>query len=289
MDMRTIENALLFAQKLGIKDIRLTGGEPTIHPNFINIIENIYGKGYQIGLISNGVNLIRNNKYSDAIKKIDRLWLSVYSPKESKHHQIAGQHALSTDNILAFAAKSIRNNNFVGISCLLTPGDSCSVVSFIDRCLSVGVKRLRFLPFEPEGRAATLIPKNDILKFREECYEIYKTLQKYNSSQFQHLSINNPFDLGLEFASDPTSSCLLTKRKMYSITPDASIYNCCFNAYEISAKLGKCESDLDLSIYEDNATSLKIGCKGLDKTYWGSLIGNTTCPIRGLNVIKNCY
>jgi radical SAM protein with 4Fe4S-binding SPASM domain len=63
---KLIEKILNEGIELGLRKIELTGGEPTLHPYFWKILENIGKRGIQILLITNG-------SFIDNVKKIKKL------------------------------------------------------------------------------------------------------------------------------------------------------------------------------------------------------------------------
>ena len=57
LDLNSIKNLLDDAQTVGVEVIDLTGGEPTMHPHFKEIVMYAYDLGFRINLSTNGLNL----------------------------------------------------------------------------------------------------------------------------------------------------------------------------------------------------------------------------------------
>lgn len=57
LDFTSIKNLLDDAKKVGVEVIDLTGGEPTMHPHFKEIVRYAHGLGFKINLSTNGLNL----------------------------------------------------------------------------------------------------------------------------------------------------------------------------------------------------------------------------------------
>lgn len=57
MDLELAKNLIDFITKLGIKSIRLIGGEPTIYPHLIEVLQEIRQKNAVSILVSNGIEL----------------------------------------------------------------------------------------------------------------------------------------------------------------------------------------------------------------------------------------
>jgi len=59
MDMSVVQKAIIFLKDLSLEAIILIGGEPTIHPNFLRIVDLVKQAGMKVYLVSNVV------KFSD--------------------------------------------------------------------------------------------------------------------------------------------------------------------------------------------------------------------------------
>jgi MoaA/NifB/PqqE/SkfB family radical SAM enzyme len=55
LDQATYEKALDYLERSGIRQARLLGGEPTLHPQFISFIETALNRNFDIMLFSNGL------------------------------------------------------------------------------------------------------------------------------------------------------------------------------------------------------------------------------------------
>jgi|688.fasta_scaffold315465_2 organic radical activating enzyme len=69
--------------------IQLTGGEPTLYPNFIELLTYIKQQGAMIGLISNGSRTIRWWKLLKETKLIDLLFITFHSQQKADYKHIA--------------------------------------------------------------------------------------------------------------------------------------------------------------------------------------------------------
>lgn len=72
-------------EKFGWDTVTLTGGEPFMRKDIDKIIDNLYGLGIKLTVVSNG-ELI--NKYYDSFNKIDRLNVSIHSFNEEIYDKI---------------------------------------------------------------------------------------------------------------------------------------------------------------------------------------------------------
>ena len=55
LDIDGFEKSLSFLERSGIEEIRLLGGEPTLHPQFIELIKRARKTGKRMVIFSNGL------------------------------------------------------------------------------------------------------------------------------------------------------------------------------------------------------------------------------------------
>ncbi|HHX48776.1 MAG TPA: GTP 3',8-cyclase MoaA [Clostridiales bacterium] len=98
-------NVAKAAKKLGIKKLRITGGEPLVKRNFIALLESISEIGFEdLGITTNGINL---PKYIDDIKRlgVKRINISLDSLNKKTYQLITNHDEL--DKALLGIDKSI--------------------------------------------------------------------------------------------------------------------------------------------------------------------------------------
>lgn len=86
MDLMFFEKLIKSFKELQGKEINLTGGEPTLHPDINKIIEIASGTECKVALCTNGLRL---NKVFDTIHKINQIKLSVHETDN-----FSGKHLL---------------------------------------------------------------------------------------------------------------------------------------------------------------------------------------------------
>ena len=85
------------AKQYEFEQISFTGGEPTIHPDFIEIIKLVVEGGYYFGFVSNGHNFPKI--YPTLVPFIDRLSVITFSldgAREETHDFLRGNGSYST-------------------------------------------------------------------------------------------------------------------------------------------------------------------------------------------------
>lgn len=116
-----IKPAIDEAFELGTFYITLSGGECTLNPDFIKILEYIREKKLAFDFYTNGQALYENQQLFDKIIDLYpfRISLSLYSMNEKKHDEITGVNGshFKTLNVI----KRLKENNInVEIKCFLT-------------------------------------------------------------------------------------------------------------------------------------------------------------------------
>lgn len=274
----------------GIGDFRLTGGEPTLHPEFSLILNLFHSKGIAPRLITNGISLMQIPEPQSVLDKVSKCWISTYGISPQQHRAIGGARCRSLEDILDFAGKQSAKGHWVGVSALLTGVNLLILKDFITLAQKHGVRYLRFLFAEPSGRAATNhVAFSYGADTRKHAMLVVDYLRhSIDDDAFKFLSINNPFGLESKHVSGE-ASCMLGTRRMWSISPEGNIYSCCFNidnSEHIVTNIlsNSCAEALSKKDIIDRYASQ---CKGLDEGYWAANCGHVTCPISALTLYHN--
>jgi MoaA/NifB/PqqE/SkfB family radical SAM enzyme len=285
----TVEQALTLFASLGIFDLRLTGGEATIHPEFEGILNRARMSGFRLRLITNGKRLLRASAARDWLRQIASCWVSAYGPTDAIHRSISQGSAPPLSEILATVGDFAREGHDIGVSVLLVPESASEVETLLDRAISAGIRRVRLLPVEPEGRAMGL-PDVAWAGWPDELRDLYQRLISRNyGTSFDVLTMNDPFDVADRFPA-AEHSCLLRTRRMPSVVPNGDVYPCCFTVYDPERRLGNV-SDPEIRYrlrgihpIGDHSTP----CRALESGFWQGVPDNeATCPISAVTLIRH--
>jgi len=286
MSFPAIKRSLELFSKYDIQDFRITGGEPTLHPMFYEIVTFFFERGYKIGLTTNGMNLFSTHLMG-ILDMLSRCWVSVYGLTANRNNFISGIPVPKFHNLLKMVDENSKAGYPIGISAILTPHDKNLVSSFIDLIYSHGIKRLRFLFIEPDGRAKTHMNIN-WKDWQLEVRYIYEIIKNHLlASHFDIISVSDPFDLDNRY-KHPDDSCLLMNRRMWSVLPIGEIYPCCFNVYPIKTK--SVSNIFEASVVEklsaySNSLQDNINCRGLNPSYWKLRnLEHISCPISAITI-----
>jgi len=148
MTAQTIQQVIRQAAQMGVFEVRLTGGEPTVHPDFFEIVASIGRLGMNVSLNTHGSyepQLLRKLITSS----VDDVRVSIDGPEEL-HDALRGagtfQRAVEATRRLKAAGKRVRLNTMV----FRDNRDVLDQIVALAEELGVPV---RFCPMRPIGRA----------------------------------------------------------------------------------------------------------------------------------------
>ena len=89
MALDVVKSAFDVLAELGINDIRLTGGEPSIHPDFYRILDIAKNRQIRLGLVSNGVKILNAARIEEIFATLSRCWISLYGTSSKSHGKVS--------------------------------------------------------------------------------------------------------------------------------------------------------------------------------------------------------
>ena len=219
---------------LGIKKIRITGGEPLVRNGIIDLIKSIAGtKGIEeIALTTNSV-LLPN--YADRLKEagVDRLNISLDTLKENKFHSITRsaffRHAM--DGI----DKAIQTGfRMLKLNCVVMRGiNDDEITDFIEFAKSKNLilRFIEFMKITPLWEKDLFMPLNEI---KEICRKTYNLEQMDYSgpSPAEHYKVDGMSILG--FIRTDQNNCSRCSR--LRLTPTGKLKICLYENEGLSLK-----------------------------------------------------
>ena len=283
MAMRQFRKIVETLGNAGISDIRLTGGEPTVHPRFRELLTVLNGRGLYPRLNTNGVTLMKAIAPENVLAALSGCWISVYGITEAQH-QAVGKGALSLETILAFVGKHDGGKTWVGVSASLTEVDYDALVGFFRLARRHRVRRLRFLFAEPMGRAReTGTTFGHGIPLRREAVGVRDMIASLaEGGEFDQVTLNDPFDLRLKENVERGASCLLNSRRMWAFSPEGTIYSCCFNIGRSAHEVGSIDDADVLGVLGGPLPGVVYSarCEALVPEFWGGATDErSSCPI----------
>lgn len=143
LPLAVIDTVLQDAKAFGFKHVAFTGGEPTLHKQFIEVVKRTYEAGYKWGFVSNGFNFMQiYPKLIPYLGAVSAITFSLDGASEETHDRLRGKgsfrrllQAMSVCNALdiAFTLNSV-----------ITAHNRHELQDFVDLATQMGSRGLRF-------------------------------------------------------------------------------------------------------------------------------------------------
>ncbi len=142
--------------KVGVAAIALSGGEPSIHPDFLTIIKAIAARGMYAAVATNGWRFADIDFMKKAVEAgLRYVEVSVDSANPKKHDAFRG-----VEGSWARAIKALENAVKLGVNhamaVTITKMNINEIDDILDLAQSIGVKRVVFFNFVPTGRGVEI-------------------------------------------------------------------------------------------------------------------------------------
>lgn len=151
----TLEEKLRVVKELdeaGVPAIALSGGEPTIHPDFWDVLNEMNRRGFYSAVATNGL-MFANMEFAEKAKKAGLRYveISIDAADPEVHDKFRG-----VPGAWAKAVQGLRNAVKLGFSVALAFTVTKTNVDQVDKVLDlaqeIGVRRVVFFNFVPVGR-----------------------------------------------------------------------------------------------------------------------------------------
>jgi organic radical activating enzyme len=104
-----LESLLAKAAARGVRHVNFTGGEPTLHPEFIRLLRTARSLGYTTYIGTNGTMLAREEWAAEAAPLLDEVSLSLHGPDAALHDAMTAR--AGSFEFLRAAAAHVRRFN----------------------------------------------------------------------------------------------------------------------------------------------------------------------------------
>ena len=229
------QNPLCVIDKLfdsNIEEIRLTGGEPLLCSQFINVIEKIASTGKSITIVTNGTMLTEEIMcaLAEFRNTIRTIWISAYGADEEDYEHITrikGSYHLFRVNML----KLINQQISIGINANVGFGDFVKWNNALSQFADEGVSRIKIIWTAPNGNAFNHWPRVSCDPARWiEIHSYIERLSKYyvNTEWRVAKCFLTKDDINkLDSNELKYMKCLLNNRSLLSIDIEGNLYPCC--------------------------------------------------------------
>jgi len=173
----SIMNVAEFMGKSGLTEVRLTGGEPTTHPDFLDIMHKFKEEGVYVSLASNGM---WNKKTLDALCEEQNLWTicSLDGNKETHNKYRPGTYNKIISNLKQL--KKRNPSSRIRLTTVLTKKNKNQMYNLGEIGAMVGAESITVIPLRPQVRNSeitTEMVKGEEFKYVIE--DLLKTKEKF--------------------------------------------------------------------------------------------------------------
>lgn len=229
-----LETAKLFIEEYGINKIRLTGGEPLIHPDFGKIVEELGKTGVRLAVTTNGILL---DRYLDVLQAagLKSINISLDTFRKERFKEITRRDELEV--VLENIGRAVDMGFKVKMNMVVMKGvNEDELAEFVGRTqfTDIHVRFIEFMPFDGNRwQWDKVYPLKQILADLAEKFEFDKLEDKPHSTSRAYKvrgykgtfaiisSVTNPFCDGCN---------------RIRLTADGKIRNCLFGKDEMDIK-----------------------------------------------------
>jgi radical SAM protein with 4Fe4S-binding SPASM domain len=225
LPLSVIEQLLDEVAGWGVHHIRLTGGEPTVHPRFRDVLDACRSRNIGLEINTHACFSPQLFSYLQA-PPIEQFLISV-DGMEASNDAIRGRgtfrRAIESARLLRRAGQQVM------LSCHVGEMNRAAVSPLTELAASLGVN-IKFSPIRAVGRAARAMP--DGLIGPESYLEVVKAIVRLRTV-FPDIRILTDFDLLgsdhlWDHRPDPARAACKAGRRMIHVNCDGGIYPCAF-------------------------------------------------------------
>lgn len=236
---------------LGVRAIQVTGGgEPTIHPRFTAIVKDIFARGLDLALVTNG-----NAIPEEAVPLLaEAAWVRFsidagYPVTYSALRGVRGDTFRRTwDTIrgLVETKRRLKTDVVIGIGFVVTEENYREVIAATETARDAGVDNIRISAvFQSDGAA-----------YFDECHdEAMELCRKAAELETPGFRVFNNFDHrfeDLEQSRPHYIACGIQHFNTY-IGADLNVYRCCVNAYNRRGLVGSIREQRFANLWRSDA------------------------------------
>jgi MoaA/NifB/PqqE/SkfB family radical SAM enzyme len=216
-------NYITLFYKIGARDLTILGGEPTIHKDFVKIINYAREIGYQkINVDTNGINISKFTEINPSV--LNYIRFSLDGPYSKYHNYIRGKGTFehTIDNI-----KKIIDSGFnTAITSIISKHNYEVAKEFLPLADQLGIKLINFHILSEEGYARNInelaLTPTEWISF---CEYLETVKNNYKTSIWYPPSWCKPSKLE-KFINEGYQGCLGISMDRFSIFPDGTCYIC---------------------------------------------------------------
>ena len=269
-------------KEMDVKAIQFTGGgEPTIHPDFVEIVKYAQDFGFDTALITNG-NMLHKADQREVIRKMTWMRVSIDASVASHYAEERGVSVKSWERMLLGVRKLVKEcegsnqRPVIGAGFVVTPRNWVQIHDSVKLYKELGFDNVRLgLMFNPDNADPFKDYRHDMN------YLATKSVEDFSDDRFTVINrVSEKYD-ELDKGSPDFEFCAYQHFTTY-IGGDLNVYRCCVYAYNLHGLVGSLENQSFKDMWdsrdkEDNFHSFNP--KECERCQFTEIIENTNDAI----------
>jgi cyclic pyranopterin phosphate synthase len=259
------------ACSLGVRKIRLTGGEPTMHPRLTEIIGSIArGCDAEIAMITNGSLATRDRLSSWRDAGLERLTISIDSLREDRFAAITRSQWRVRDVIAAIEGAIAERLTPVKVNAVLVRGindDEAADLAGLARAYAIEVRFIEYMPLDSghEWDSSRWVSAAETRRAIEQRHELRSVAEDDPSSTARVFEFADGAPGRVGFIA-PVSAPFCGACSRLRLTADGMVRPCLFSQdeWDLRALLRSGASDVELAEFLTDAAWNKQAKHGID-------------------------
>ncbi len=176
LSFEEIQKVVGACKPLGLKKVRITGGEPLLRPNLDDLITRLKSSGVEVALTTNA-SLLSGQAQKLAEAGLDRVTVSL-DALDPKIHAEMTDSSIPVETVLEGIEAAVSAGlSPVKVNCVIQKGvNEDQIIPLVERFRGSGVT-VRFIEYMDVGRTngwqlAQVVPSADILAYLQERFEL---------------------------------------------------------------------------------------------------------------------
>lgn len=161
---------------LGLTHAKLTGGEPTLHPDFVQLVEYAKERGVAVSLETNGTRLTSDLARYLADSQVVSLSISLDGSKAETHDKfrgVKGSFEAACQGIRYLVEAGVRPQIIMSVH----PGNVGEIEDLVNLATRLEASSVKFNLIQPSGRGKVMSERGQVLEI-EQLIELGKWVEK---------------------------------------------------------------------------------------------------------------
>lgn len=205
---------------LGGRIVELSGGEPLVYEKINETIDCAKERGFQIHLFTSA-NLPNQEINSDALKKVDRIYVNLQAPNRMIHDHLTGIPG-SFNQTVNFIRECKTEGKWVGTHLVPLPMNIDEIGEYVELARLLKLDGISLLRFVKQGRGK----RNTMSLNNDEILHLFSEVEKYREIKDLQFKVGCPLDFGFIFRRERSATPCLSGITRCVIRPNGNVIPC---------------------------------------------------------------